>query len=146
MVWAPKSVKKQSAQSIGPLEAHFRHINHVQILTILHGCNAARGLDGANLRQTLKIMMQCSNLCQAHPKTMIPNTAKEVYILGLTKAGKPFRPSDWAERLAGVMSQFGEVKCVVVQREMRDFNVMAWDFCINFARDNDLQVQLTVPT
>ena len=94
--------------------------------------------------------------------------AEEVYILGLTKAGKPFRPSDWAERLAGVMSPFrpggpqpgshlgyspwcvptafGNVKCVIVQREMRDDNVMAWDFCVNFARDNDLQVSLEPPS
>ncbi|MEY4695308.1 MAG: hypothetical protein RLZZ95_1757, partial [Pseudomonadota bacterium] len=37
---------------------------------------------------------------------MVSNTAKEVFILGLTLDGKTFRPSDWAERLAGVMSQF----------------------------------------
>ncbi len=98
---------------------------------------------------------------------MDSSATKEVFILGLTKAGKPFRPSDWAERLAGVMSQFrpggpqpgshlgyspwcvptafGEVKCVIVNRELREFNVMAWDFCINFARDNDLQVSATAP-
>ena len=98
---------------------------------------------------------------------MDPNSAKIVYILGVTKAGKPFRPSDWAERLAGVMSPFrpggaqlgshlgyspwciptafGEVKCVIVNRDLRDYDVMAWDFCINFARDNDLRVELTAP-
>ena len=95
------------------------------------------------------------------------NAAKQIYILGVTKAGKPFRPSDWAERLAGVMSQFrpggpqpgshlgyspwciptafAEVKCIIVHRDMRDYDVMAWDFCVNFARDNDLQVSLTSP-
>ena len=31
----------------------------------------------------------------------------EFVIVGLTKDGKRFRPSDWAERLCGVMSQFG---------------------------------------
>jgi hypothetical protein len=94
--------------------------------------------------------------------------AKEIYILGLTKAGKTFRPSDWAERLAGVLSQFrpggaqpgshlgyspwcvptafGDVKCVIVNRELREDNVMAWDFCVNFARDNDLQVRFETPT
>ncbi len=102
---------------------------------------------------------------------MGPGTAKEVFILGVTKGGKAFRPSDWAERLAGVMSQFrpgaggptrlpgshlgyspwcvptafGDVKCVIVNRELRDFNVMAWDFCLNFARDNDLQMQFEAP-
>ena len=28
-------------------------------------------------------------------------------IVGLTKQGRKFRPSDWAERLCGVMSAFG---------------------------------------
>ena len=67
-----------------------------------------------------------------------PST-KEVFIQGVTHDGKTFRPSDWAERLAGVMSQFrpggsrpgshlsyspwcipttlNGVKCVVVHRD-----------------------------
>ena len=32
------------------------------------------------------------------------------------------------------------VKCVVVNSELRDLEPMAWDFVLNFARDNDLQV------
>ncbi|MEI8165903.1 MAG: DUF3579 domain-containing protein [Chloroflexales bacterium] len=32
---------------------------------------------------------------------MDSSTAKKLYILGMTKQGKTFRPSDWAERLAG---------------------------------------------
>ena len=102
---------------------------------------------------------------------MFPNSVsaypKEVFILGVTRAGKAFRPSDWAERLAGVMSpfrpgdpqpgshlgyspwcvptSFGDEKCVIVNRDLRDYDVMAWDFCMNFAKDNDLQVELTAP-
>ncbi len=94
---------------------------------------------------------------------MVSNAAKEVFILGLTRTGKTFRPSDWAERLAGVLSQFrpggpqpgshlgyspwcvpssvDSIKCVIVNRDLRDAEPMAWDFCINFARDNDLQVR-----
>ena len=94
--------------------------------------------------------------------SMVSNDAKEVFIQGITWAGKTFRPSDWAERLAGVMSQFrpggaqpgshlsyspwcvptvvNGVKCVVVNRELRDCEPMAWDFVLHFARDNDLQV------
>jgi Protein of unknown function (DUF3579) len=93
---------------------------------------------------------------------MVSNNAKEVFIQGITQDGKTFRPSDWAERLAGVMSQFrpggaipgshlsyspwcipttmGNVKCVVVHHDLRDHDVMAWDFVMNFARDNHLQV------
>ncbi len=99
---------------------------------------------------------------------MDSSSAKKLYILGVTKQGKSFRPSDWAERLAGVMSQFrpggsrpgghiayspwcvptsiGNTKCVIVHAELREHNVMAWDFCVNFAQDNDLQVSDTLPT
>ncbi len=93
---------------------------------------------------------------------MHSDAAKEFVILGVTTDGKTFRPTDWAERLAGVMSQFrpggpqpgshlgyspwcvpalrSGVKCVVVQHDLRDHDVLAWDFCVNFAKDNDLQV------
>ena len=93
---------------------------------------------------------------------MVSSTSKQVFIQGVTKSGRTFRPSDWAERLAGVMSQFrpggsrpgshisyspwcvptviNGVKVVIVHRDLRDFEPMAWDFCMNFARDNDLQV------
>jgi hypothetical protein len=93
---------------------------------------------------------------------MVTPAAKEIFIQGLTHSGRPFRPSDWAERLAGVMSPFhpaghlpgahlsyspwcipqviNGIKCVVVNAALRDFNVMAWDFVMNFARDNELQV------
>ncbi|MCB2028097.1 MAG: DUF3579 domain-containing protein [Burkholderiaceae bacterium] len=89
--------------------------------------------------------------------------ANEFLIVGKTLDGRTFRPSDWSERLAGVMSQFrpggprpgshlgyspwchpvvrGGVKCVVVHADLRDHDVMAWDFCVNFARDNQLVVE-----
>ena len=92
---------------------------------------------------------------------MISPRAKEVFIQGITSDGRTFRPSDWAERLAGVMSSFrpggatpgshlsyspwcvptsvGGVKCVIVHTDLRDHDVMAWDFVMNFARDNRLQ-------
>jgi hypothetical protein len=76
---------------------------------------------------------------------------REVFIQGITKDGKTFRPSDWAERLAGAMSFIGYspycvprvingVKCVIVSEELKALEPMAWDFVMNFARDNDLQV------
>lgn len=93
---------------------------------------------------------------------MVSSTAKEVFIWGLTQDGRTFRPSDWAERLAGVMSSFrpggaqpgshlsyspwcvptvcNGLKCVVVNSELRNHEPMAWDFVLNFARDNELQV------
>jgi len=32
------------------------------------------------------------------------------------------------------------INCVVVNTELREHEPMAWDFVMNFARDNDLQV------
>lgn len=93
---------------------------------------------------------------------MVSPSAKEVFIQGITQDGRTFRPSDWAERLAGVMSSFrpggarpgshlnyspwcipttlNGVKCVVVHSDLRAHEPMAWDFVMNFARDNNLQV------
>ena len=93
---------------------------------------------------------------------MVSSSAIEVFIQGITTSGKAFRPSDWAERLAGVMSSFrpggaqpgshlsyspwciptsiGGIKVVIVNRELREHEPMAWDFCMNFAKDNDLQI------
>ena len=93
---------------------------------------------------------------------MQSNISKEVVILGVTKSGQLFRPSDWAERLAGVISSIrpepampgdhfsyspwcvpnlcqGQ-KCVIVHTDIRIANVMAWDFLMGFAKDNDLQI------
>ena len=92
---------------------------------------------------------------------MVSNSAKEVFIQGITLDGKTFRPSDWADRLCGVMSPFrpggarpgshlnyspwcvptvvNGIKCVVVNAQLRDSDPMAWDFVINFAKDNQLQ-------
>ena len=38
---------------------------------------------------------------------MAETTPTEYFIQGVTKSGKTFRPSDWSERLCGVMSVFG---------------------------------------
>ncbi len=102
---------------------------------------------------------------------VLPNTpdrlAREFVIEGVTRAGKPFRPSDWAERLAGALSSFrpkglyigahltyspyciprvvGGVKCVIVNESLREVEPMAWDFAMNFARDNDLRLYERMP-
>jgi hypothetical protein len=39
-----------------------------------------------------------------------------------------------------MMTEYGEVNCVVVHTDLREDNVMAWDFVMNFAKDNGLQV------
>jgi hypothetical protein len=92
-----------------------------------------------------------------------PARSREFVIQGITKDGRTFRPSDWAERLASAMSCFrpeggggigafigyspycvptvvGHVKCVIVNEALRGIEPMAWDFVMNFARDNELQL------
>jgi len=87
-------------------------------------------------------------------------------IQGRTHAGKTFRPSDWAERLAGVLSPYrpgysretgtnpyaqpsgfspyaqpvvvAGLKCVAIDARLAELEPMAWDFVVSFARDNDL--------
>jgi hypothetical protein len=89
--------------------------------------------------------------------------AREFFIQGITHDGRPFRPSDWAERLCGVMSQFrpegararhahlqyspyvrptilGGVKSVVVNEELRKLEPLAYHFVLDFAKDNNLQI------
>jgi hypothetical protein len=82
----------------------------------------------------------------------------EFVIAGITLDGKPFRPSDWAERLCGVMSAFGGdhrmayspfvhpitangVCCVVVDLRLETVEPMAYRFLLSFAKDNELQVR-----
>jgi hypothetical protein len=87
----------------------------------------------------------------------------EFFILGVTSNGRQFRPSDWAERLCGVMSCFrpegsggrnshlqfspyvsptvvNGVKSVVVNAKLRELEPLAYHFVVNFAKDNDLQL------
>lgn len=109
-----------------------------------------------------RIVVRRSTAMRDPSQKMISPSAKEVFIQGLTSDGRTFRPSDWAERLAGVMSSFrpggatpgshlsyspwcvpttiNGIKCVVVHTDLNDHNVMAWDFVMNFARDNGLQI------
>jgi hypothetical protein len=100
----------------------------------------------------------------ARIETMTNPPPREFFIQGITRDGQTFRPSDWAERLAGAMSCFrpdgvrggigafigysplcvprliNGVKCVIVSEALKDVEPMAWDFVMNFARDNQLQL------
>ncbi|MDR2165410.1 MAG: DUF3579 domain-containing protein [Zoogloeaceae bacterium] len=78
-------------------------------------------------------------------------------ILGLTAQGKRFRPSDWAERLCGVLSQvratkkmkyspyvspgdYDGEKAVFVDGALHEVDANAYQFVLSFANDNGLQV------
>ncbi|MGD9946746.1 MAG: DUF3579 domain-containing protein [Burkholderiaceae bacterium] len=92
-----------------------------------------------------------------------PPVVKSFVILGETKGGRSFRPSDWAERLCGVMAGFRPggaggaqahlsyspyvmpgvregVKCVSVDARLYQLEPLAYKFVANFAQDNDLRV------
>lgn len=83
-------------------------------------------------------------------------------IVGITHGGKPFRPGDWAERLAGVITLFVKarrpgcsvastwlavpfvdegVRCLNVSGELAEICPEAFDFVMRFAKDNELQIQ-----
>ncbi|MEO1767987.1 DUF3579 domain-containing protein [Thiobacter aerophilum] len=84
-------------------------------------------------------------------------STNDLIIKGVTTSGRKFRPSDWAERLAGALGAFGDdnrvsyspyvrpvtlegVGCVVVSRALKEVDPRAYEFLMGFARDNDLTV------
>jgi uncharacterized protein DUF3579 len=85
------------------------------------------------------------------------STGADAVIWGITKAGRAFRPSDWAERLAGLTAVFGRdqkltysphvspvivhgTRAVIVGHELAGLEPRLWNFLLQFARDNDLTV------
>lgn len=81
----------------------------------------------------------------------------EIVIQGLTQDGHTFRPSDWAERLSGVLASFGndqklayhefvrpmmldDVRCVAIDKKLEKINPHVFQFLLDFAHDNDLRV------
>lgn len=77
-------------------------------------------------------------------------------ISGLTVQGKKFRPSDWCERLYGTIEAlknedfYDEAKnliqlihhegqkCILIHNQLRDLNLMVYNFYQNFANQNNL--------
>jgi len=76
-------------------------------------------------------------------------------IRGITTKGSRFRPSDWADRLAGAFAVIDPnfrtnyspyvqpktmdgIRCVVVDRQLKDIDPNAYRFLQNFARSNEL--------
>jgi hypothetical protein len=91
--------------------------------------------------------------------------ARYFIIFGVTQSGTLFRPSDWAERLAGVLAPYRPVgtlgghlsyspyavpkvidgvRCVVIDERLRALEPLAWKFVHDFAQDNGLKT-LTEP-
>lgn len=85
------------------------------------------------------------------------NASSDIIIRGITASGKKFRPSDWAERLAGVLTTFGHdrrtsyspyvhptliegIPCVIVSPQLQEAEPLAYNFLLGFANDNGLEV------
>ena len=84
----------------------------------------------------------------------------ELFVIqGIMKNGRAFRPSDWAERLCGVLGSFDAderlryaddvqptlidgVRCVLISAQLPSINPVGFRFLMDFARDNDLRVLL----
>jgi hypothetical protein len=83
------------------------------------------------------------------------HACEALLILGVTLSGRPFRPSDWVDRLAGGFSSFGKDKLLRYAPAVRpvtfegtrglrvDMRLLqadpaAFRFVMNFAVDNDL--------
>ena len=97
-------------------------------------------------------------------KTKLSRTFQMKYLIqGLTNAGALFRPSDWSERLCSTLAFCGTknppgirtvkyskyimpvlvngVRCVTIDPKVQNIEPLAWEFALNFARDNNLVVE-----
>lgn len=80
----------------------------------------------------------------------------EVIIEGQTADGKKFRPSDWVDRLCGMLAQFErqkvsyspylrpmmfkDMQCVAIKKTLESKSPSVFDFLMQFANDNKLVV------
>ena len=78
---------------------------------------------------------------------------KEIIIQGLTRAGKPFRPSDWVDRMCSTYASFGPdrklryspylkprvingMRCLAVDTKLKDVNPEGYAQLMHFAEEN----------
>ncbi|MDD2833394.1 MAG: DUF3579 domain-containing protein [Methylotenera sp.] len=81
----------------------------------------------------------------------------EIIIEGLTRAGKPFRPSDWVDRMCSTYATFGGdrklkyspylkprvvngVRCLAVDLKLKDVNPEGFAQLMHFANENQLNI------
>lgn len=85
------------------------------------------------------------------------------FVLGMTKNGNKFRPSDWIERIASVFASFGadqrlrynplimpasvdDMPCLFVASSLASADPAAYRFVMEFANSYQLQVKTTEET
>lgn len=102
-------------------------------------------------------MLQCDNAAAGLLEIKMSTVIKKILIRGVTRDGNKFRPSDWAERLYYALATYDHnrrlvfnpmvnlkqgdtFKCVVINPLLEDTDPMTFDFLIDFARSNNLEV------
>lgn len=82
----------------------------------------------------------------------------EIIIEGITREGKPFRPSDWVDRMCGTFATFGEnrklryspylrpevfngVRCLAVDLKLKDTNPEGFEQLMQFVEENQLNIK-----
>jgi hypothetical protein len=75
----------------------------------------------------------------------------------MTRSGRKFRPSDWAERMSGALSTFGRdhrihyspmlkpltidgVKCLAIDPALKDTHPEMFAYIMGWANNNDLNI------
>jgi hypothetical protein len=87
----------------------------------------------------------------------MPEKSVEIFIQGLTRDGKQFRPSDWVDRMCSTFATFGEnrklryspylrpemlngTRCLVVDMKLKDVSPERFDELMQFANENQLKI------
>lgn len=82
---------------------------------------------------------------------------KKIVIEGVTQQGKPFRPSDWAERMSGTLASFKNsrihyspllqpsvnhegYKCVLLDPKLKESSPQVYQAILDFAKTNNLKI------
>jgi len=86
-----------------------------------------------------------------------PYKSKIMIIQGITEDGRQFRPSDWAERMSGMLSTFGTdhrihyspklrpisvegVKCIAIDTSLASSQPAIYRQIMEFAKRNQLNI------
>lgn len=90
---------------------------------------------------------------------MQPNSDSTTLIItGVQDNNRKFRPSDWAERLSSLWAEFGRDQklryssrvypcmigddvCLIVSKSLSQYDPAGYEFILNFARENRLNIQ-----
>ncbi len=88
---------------------------------------------------------------------MTDSEDKKIVIEGVTPQGNAFRPSDWAERMSGVLASFKDSrihyspllqpsvnhsghKCVILDPKLKESSPQVYQAILDFATTNQLKI------